>query len=151
VKIVPDATVLIRAHHRSRALAKRLFHEILERGHRLVLSNEMITEVTRVLRYPHFQDLYGLTDVDLLEYTQLLQSVADIVILDPRYRAPFLRDPNDADVLQTAERGEADLLCTHDGDFYDPAVLSYCATRGIEVCTESTLLERLKKENQRYT
>lgn len=89
MKIVPDATVLIRAHHRSRAFARRLFHEILERGHRLVLSNEMIAEVTRVLRYPHFQGLYGLTDADLLEYTQLLQSVADIVILDPRYRAPF--------------------------------------------------------------
>jgi hypothetical protein len=35
--------------------------------------------------------------------------VADIVILEPQYRAPFLRDPNDADVLQTAERGEADI------------------------------------------
>ena len=144
MKIVLDATVLIRAHNRSRALARRLLHEIPERGHRLVLSNEMIAEVTRVLRYPHFQDLYGLTDADLLPYAQWLQSVADIVILDPRYRAPFLRDPNDADVLQTAEHGEADVLCTHDSDFYDPAVVSYCATRGIEVCTETALLERLR-------
>jgi putative PIN family toxin of toxin-antitoxin system len=126
-----------------RALARRLLHEILERGHRLVLSNEMIVEVVKVLRYPHFQNLYGLTEADLLEYTQFLQSVADIVILDPHYRAPFLRDPNDVDVLQTAERGEADILCTHDGDFYDDAVLSFCAARGIEVCTESTLLTRL--------
>ncbi len=81
----------------------------------------------------------------------MFQSVADIVILDPRYRAPFLRDPNDADVLQTVERGEADILCTHDSDFYDPTVLSYCATRGIEVCTESAPLDRLKKETQGYT
>ena len=143
MKIVPDSTVLIRAHNRSKAMARRLLHDILEHGHRLVLSNEMIAEVTRVLRYPHFQNLYGLTDADLLEYTQFLQNVSDIVVLDPRYRAPFMRDPNDIDVLQTAERGEADILCTHDGDFYDEAVLSFCATRGIEVCTEKTLMARL--------
>jgi putative PIN family toxin of toxin-antitoxin system len=136
VKIVPDATVLIRAHNRSKAMARRLLHDILESGHRLILSNEMIAEVTRVLRYPHFQNLYGLTDADLLEYAQFLQNVSDIVVLDPHYRAPFMRDPNDTDVLQTAERGEADILCTHDGDFYDEAVSSFCATRGIEVCTE---------------
>lgn len=98
-----------------------------------------------MLRYPHFQNLYGLTDADLLEYSQFLQSVADIVALDPRYRAPFLRDSNDADVLQAAERGEADVLCTHDGDFFDSAVLAYCATRGIEVCTGSALLSRLAR------
>jgi putative PIN family toxin of toxin-antitoxin system len=144
VKIVLDATVLIRAHNRSKALARRLLHEILDRHHRLVLSNEMISEAVRVLRYPEFQDFYGLTESDLLEYTQFLQSVSDVVILDPQYRAPFLRDPNDADVVQTAERGEADILCTHDKDFYeDAAVLSFCATRGIEVCTEKTLIAKL--------
>ena len=146
MRIVPDATVLIRAHNRSKALARRLLNEILEQGHRLVLSNEMISEVVRVLRYPEFQNLYGLTDGDLLEYAQFLQSVSDIVILDSYYRSPFLRDPNDTDVLQTAERGEADVLCTHDKDFYeDAAVLVFCAIRGIELCTERTLMTRLKR------
>ena len=144
MKIVLDTTVLIRAHSRSGALARRLLHEILEGDHRLVLSNEIITEAVRVLRYPRFQDLYGLTDTDLLDYSQFLQNVADIVILDPRYRAPLLRDPNDIHVLQTAELGEADILCTHDSDFIeDEALLAFCATRGIEVCTERVLLMKL--------
>ncbi len=98
--------------------------------------------MTKVLRYPRFQDLYGLTEADLLDYTQFLQSVSHVVILDPQYRAP-MRDPNDLFVLQTAERGEADILCTQDGDFYDPTTLSYCTARGIEVCDELTLLLRL--------
>jgi hypothetical protein len=34
----------------------------------------MVAEVTRVLRYPHFQNLYGLSEADLLEYTQFLKS-----------------------------------------------------------------------------
>lgn len=146
MRIVPDATVLIRAHNRSRGLARRLLHEILIGGHRLVLSNEMIAEVIRVLRYPHFQNLYALSESDLLEYAQFLQTVADIVILDPQYRAPFLRDSNDTDVLQTAERGEADILCTHDGDFFDEAVLSFSAARGITICNEKTLFDKIRTQ-----
>jgi predicted nucleic acid-binding protein len=49
-------------------------------------------------------------------YRQFLQSIADLVILDSRYGAP-LRDPNDLIVLQTADRGEADVPCTRDDDF----------------------------------
>jgi hypothetical protein len=66
-----------------------------------------------------------LTEEDLLGYAQFLQSVSHLVILDPQFRAP-LRDPTDLIVLQTAEQGEADFLCTHDADFYDPKILSYC-------------------------
>jgi len=95
-----------------------------------------------VLRYPDCQRLYGLSESDLLEYSQLLQSVSDLVILDPRYRAP-LRDPGDLVVLQTADRGMADALCTSDGDFRDPAVVAFCLARGIEICDEISLLTRL--------
>ena len=119
---------------------------LLQGEHDLILSNEILAEVTKVLRYPRFQTMYGLTDADLLEYAQFLRSVSDVVTLDPNYRAP-LRDPDDLIVLQTAERGEADILCTNDGDFYDPTILSYCAARGIEVCDELTLLERLMLVN----
>jgi predicted nucleic acid-binding protein len=74
--------------------------------------------------------------------TQLLQSVSSLVTLDPNYHAP-LRDSQDLMVLQTAVRGEADILCSNDEDFFDEAVLAYCATRGIEVFEERTLAERL--------
>jgi predicted nucleic acid-binding protein len=72
--------------------------------------------------------------------------VSHVVALDPQYRAP-LRDPNDLVVLQTAERGEADILRTQDGDFYDQTILSYCTARGIEVCDELTLLQRLAQDS----
>ena len=129
MRVVLDTNALVRAHIRSSSRARKLLDEIL-------------VELTKVLRYPKFQLLYGLSESDLLEYVQFLQSVAHVVILDPQYRAP-LRDPNDLMVLQTAERGEADILCTYDLDFYDPRILSYCAARGIEVCEERTLLLRL--------
>lgn len=123
-------------------MARHLLKRLLERRHRLVLSNEMIVEVTRVLRYPKLQRLYGLADSELLEYGQFLQSVSDLVILDSQYRAP-LRDPTDLIVLQTADRGDAEVLCTSDRDFYDPEVIAFCAARGIDVCDEISLLMKL--------
>jgi len=45
---------------------------------------------------------------------------------------------------QTAERGEADLLCSEDGDFHEPGIVAFCGARGIEVCREAALLSRLR-------
>jgi putative PIN family toxin of toxin-antitoxin system len=142
LRIALDTNVLIRAHGRRQTLARRLLLRLLERSHTLVLSNEIIVEVTKVLRYPKFRSLYGLTEADLLDYSQFLQNIADMVILDLRYLAP-LRDANDLAVLQTADLGRADVLVTNDGDFYDPSVISFCEERGIEVCDEVALLARL--------
>jgi putative PIN family toxin of toxin-antitoxin system len=109
----------------------------------LIVSNEMLAEVTKALRYPRFVALCGLKDEDLLEYAQFLRSVAAVVALDAHYRAP-IRDPYDLIVLQTAEVGDANILCSSDNDFFDSVVLAYCAARGIEVCDEGTLLNRLQ-------
>lgn len=148
MRVVLDTNVLVRAHGRSSHQARKLLDGLLKHNHHLITSNEILAEVTKVLRYPKFQAIYGLTESDLLNYSQFLQSVAHIVVLDARYRAP-LRDANDLIVLQTAERGEADVLCTNDSDFYDRKILSYCTARGIEVCGELTLLQRLILENTR--
>ena len=79
---------------------------------------------------------------ELYDYAQFLRQVSQTVILSQPYHAP-LRDLNDLDVLQTAERGASDVLCSNDGDFHEPAIVGYCASRGIEVCNENTLLARL--------
>jgi len=113
LRVVLDTNALIRAHGRTSTQARILLEELLRADHELITSNELLAEVTKVLRYPRFQALYGLSEADLLDYTQLLQSVSQVVILDSSYRAP-LRDLNDLIVLQTAERGEADILCTNE-------------------------------------
>jgi putative PIN family toxin of toxin-antitoxin system len=142
VKAVLDTNILIRAHKSSKGQARRLLIRLVERGQRLVISNPMIVEVTRLLRYPRFQSIYGLTEADLLEYAQFLQSIADIVLIAGAYSAP-LRDPSDLVVMQTAERGRVDVLCSNDLDFHEPGMVAFCAAREIEVCDEATLLARL--------
>jgi putative PIN family toxin of toxin-antitoxin system len=115
---------------------------LIEGGHTLLLSNEIIDETVKVLRYPRLQKRFAMTDEELYDYAQFLRQVSQTVILSQPYHAP-LRDPNDLDILQTAERGVADVLCTNDKDFHDSTMLGYCAARGIEVCDEDTLLARL--------
>lgn len=143
MRVTPDANVLVRAHPRSRSTGRKLIIALIEGGHTLVLSNEIIDETVRVLRYPKLQKRFALTDEELYDYAQFLRQVAQIVILSQPYNAP-LRDACDLHVLQTAEHGEADVLCTSDKDFHDdPNVIGYCADRGIEVLYEDDLLMRL--------
>lgn len=143
MRVTPDANVLLRAHPRSRSTGRKLIVAPIEGGHTLLLSNEIITETIQVLRYPRLQRRFALTDEELYDYAQFLRQVSQTVILSQPYHAP-LRDADDLHVLQTAERGAADVLCTNDKDFHDdPAVLGYCAARGIEVCYENDLLTRL--------
>jgi putative PIN family toxin of toxin-antitoxin system len=133
---------LIRAHPRSRSTANRVLNAILDGRHTLLLSSEIIAETGRVLRYPRLQKIYFLNDEEVYEYTQFLGSISELVQLDQPYHAP-IRDPKDLDVMQTAERGDADLLCTNDSDFHTPAMIGFCSTRGIKVCNEAALLLRL--------
>ena len=94
-----------------------------------------------MLRYPRLQKIHALTDAQLYD-AQFLQDVSETVVIDAAYHAP-LRDANDLDVMQAAERGDADILFSNDGDFHEAGIAGYCAARGIEVCDEKSLLTLL--------
>jgi hypothetical protein len=85
-----------------------------------------------------------LTEEELYDYAQFLRQ--GIAILSQPFLAP-LRDPDDLDVLQTAERGAAEALCSNDSDFHEPVILGYCNTRGIEVSNENSLLVTFWRES----
>ncbi len=142
MRIVLDATVLVRAHPRSNSAGRKVLSSLLQGGHTLLLSNAIIAETIRVLRYPRLQKLYALTEEQLYDYTRFLQDVSETVIIDAVCNAP-LRDPNDLHVMQTAERGDADVLCSNDRDFHEPGILAWCAVRGIHVSNEKSLLALL--------
>ena len=62
MKIVLDTTILVRANEGSYGLARERLTNIVESEHRLLLSNEMLHELARVLRYPRLREFYGLTE-----------------------------------------------------------------------------------------
>jgi len=117
VKIVLDTTILVRANEHSQGLARALLLSIVDSRHTLLLSNEMLHELSRVLRYPRLQTFYDLSEDLVYDYVVFLRRSSEIVPLNPFVTAP-IRDVNDVIVMQTAILGEADILCTKDDDFF---------------------------------
>jgi len=120
VRIVLDSNILVRSFVSSHGHAHDLLLAILSNDHTLIFSNEMLSEVARVLRYPRLMAVHGESEDTIYNFTGWLRDAAEIVALDPLARAPT-RDRNDIFVLQTALSGEADVLCSGDRDFFEPS------------------------------
>ncbi|HYL75498.1 MAG TPA: putative toxin-antitoxin system toxin component, PIN family [Bryobacteraceae bacterium] len=143
MKIVLDTTILVRANEHTHGLARELLTNIVEGEHKLLLSNEMLHELAKVLRYPRLREFYDLTEDMVFDYVKFLRRSSEIVTLDPLVSAP-IRDVNDIIVMQTAIIGEADMLCTTDEDFFDPPASDYLRKMGINVLDDITLIHRLR-------
>ena len=143
MRIVLDSNLLVRSFVSFRGLAHDLLLAILSRSHTLILSNEMLAEVARVLRYPRPMAVHGQNEEAIYNFTGWLRDAAEIVPLVPLTRAP-IRDRNDIFVLQTALSGEADVLCSGDRDFFEPPASIFLASCGIDVLTDAQLMRRLE-------
>lgn len=143
MRILLDVNVLVRANEHSHGPARELLLTLIQEGHTLITSREILVELARVLRYPRLQTLFALTEEDIYQYVQFLQSVCYIVPVDHTLKVP-IRDPKDIAVLQSAISGEADVICTMDTDFQAPDTIAYCMSAGIDVCTDAQLRSRLR-------
>ena len=143
MKIVLDTTILVRANERSYGLARELLLNVVESKHTLLLSNEMLHELAKVLRYPRLQAFYNLTENLVFDYVNFLRRASEIVDLNPLVAAP-IRDVNDIIVMQTAIIGEADVLCSKDADFFDETAREYLNKLGIAVLDDISLMHRLR-------
>ena len=127
--------------------ARRLLETILTGPHELVLSEFLLDETARVLRYPRLQNLYKLTAQDIAEHVVLLRSRADVV--SPTvYKPIVLADPNDDPVVYTAVAGRADVLCAMDRDLYAADVVAFCEERGIAIMNDVALLEKTQRADR---
>ena len=117
--------------------------KVLSNDHQLILSSEMLAEVTRVLRYPRMMMSHGQDEEAIYEFAVSLRNGAEFVMLDP-LTSVEIRDRDDILILQTALAGEADVICTIDRDFYEPPASVFLARRGIAVVTDVQLMRILK-------
>jgi uncharacterized protein len=143
VKIVLDTTILVRANEHSHGLARQLLLSVVESQHTLLLSNEMLYELARVLRYPRLRAFYDLPENLVYDYVEFLRRSSEIVDLNPLVIAP-IRDVNDIIVMQTAIIGEADILCTKDDDFFAKPACDYLSKLRIAVLDDISLMHRLR-------
>jgi putative PIN family toxin of toxin-antitoxin system len=143
VRALLDVNILVRANEKSVGLARELLRELLRQGWTILVSGEMLVETARVLRYPRLQARYNLSETDIYEYIQFLRKAAEFVVPDVSLAVP-IRDPADIVVVQTAITGEAEVLCTVDEDFYEPAIVRFLDLIGIRVMNDIALMRILR-------
>jgi putative PIN family toxin of toxin-antitoxin system len=145
MRITLDTAILVRTNVKATGPAKELLKTIERSGSVLVLSAFLIREVGRVLKYPRIQSVYQLTDADIQEHIEYLESLGEIVA--PAEGPPIvLKCPDDDPVVYTALAGAADVICTVDRHFYEPNVLEFCSRYGIRIMDDVELLRILRQE-----
>ena len=97
---------------------------------------------------------FQLTETDFAasveQFVERIEEGALVVPAAPRTGTPLApTDPSDDHVLFAAITGKADILCTLDRDFSDPAVVAYCEERGIRVMSDIELLALLREQHAR--
>jgi putative PIN family toxin of toxin-antitoxin system len=138
-----------RQHHpcpsqRTQGLARQLLTSLIESKPVLLLSNEMLHELARVLlRYPRLQEFYGLSEDLAYDYVAFLRRSAETVTLNPLLTAP-VRDVNDVIGVQTAMISEADVVCTNDEEFIEESIAQYSRNYGIGALDDIALMARLR-------
>lgn len=100
MRIVLDTAILVRGHGSAGGLANDLLMSVIASDHVLILSNELLYELARVLRYPRMLSHHGLSETRVYEYVGFLREAAQIVILKgsgvtqlPSFDALILRPP----------------------------------------------------------
>jgi putative PIN family toxin of toxin-antitoxin system len=143
VRVLLDVNVLVRANEKSNGPARKLLLDLIANKHVVLTSADILIELTRVLRYPRVQALFGLSEEQIYEYVQFLKVVCEIVPTNVRWNFP-IRDQSDISILRTAMVGDANFICTLDTDFYTADITAYCAVMGITVLDDITLISRLR-------
>ncbi len=146
MRIVLDTSILVRAHEGASGPARELLIRIIESDHVLVISEEILYELAKVLRYPRMLAAHGISEARIYDYIALLRAASEIVRTDPLLIAP-VRDINDIVVMQTAIIGEAEVLCAKDEDFFQPPAHPFLQKAGIEVLDDVSLLGRLRSRD----
>ena len=143
MKIVLDSTILVRAFDNTGGLARQLLLSVLDGDHVLITSSEILSETSRVLRYPRMRARHGMPESRIYDYVMYLKAVAMLVRPDPLLLAP-IRDPQDIVVLQTAVSGGAEALCSTDEDFFTPPAAEFLKSVDILLFTDTQLMRRLR-------
>ncbi len=143
MRIVLDTAILVRAHDGATGLARDLVLRLIESDHVLLISDEMLFELAKVLRYPRMMSLHGLSEGRIYDYIGFLRRTMEVIHPNPLLVTP-MRDINDTVVMQTAIIGEADVLCTRDQDFFEPPAEPFLRKAGITVLDDIALMQRLR-------
>jgi putative PIN family toxin of toxin-antitoxin system len=145
MRITCDTNVLVRAAVRPAGPARAVLIEGTAEQHLLILSEIVLAEVARVLRYERVRQQANLTEQDIENFVDALRDSGELVAL-PDVIPKVCSDETDDVILATAVAGQADVICTRDRHLRHRLVQAYCATYGIRVLTDLELLAEFRAQ-----
>jgi putative PIN family toxin of toxin-antitoxin system len=145
MRVVLDTNVLARALPGRNNAAEATLLLVLESPHALILSEFMLGELARILRYERVRRIHGLPDEQLDAFVDGLRRAAEIVDVPAAAAgAVVLADPDDDPIVATAVLGRAEALATWDRHLFQPQVAAYLLRFGVRVMRETELLAELR-------
>lgn len=108
----------------------------------VVISPQLLAEISEVLERPRLQAKYQYTSNEIKKYLHLITELAETVQITSSLKV--CRDPDDNMLLETAFIGKATHLVSRDEDITrDTDVSQYLAEYGIKAITIQRFLETL--------
>jgi uncharacterized protein len=112
MKAVLDANVFVSALINTRGTPKQIIDLWREEAFELLVSETILAEIGRVLRYPKIVALHQLTEPELQEFMTLLREESRVV--EPTDRLHVSPDEPDNRYIECAAAGAAEYLVTGD-------------------------------------
>jgi putative PIN family toxin of toxin-antitoxin system len=140
VRVVLDTNVIISRYLTPHGRVARIVDLWEASAFDLVVSEAILGEYSRVLRYPRHRRVHQLTDLQLLEIDEASREFAEIVIPD-QVPAVIEQDPDDHHFLALSAESNADALVTG-----DPHLLELGSYRGIPMLRPADFLARFFPE-----
>jgi uncharacterized protein len=140
VKAVIDTNVLVSGLFAEAGAVAELIALSVEERFELVTSEEILSELHRVLHKPTIREHFKPSEDDIIEYIKILREKA--IITADRYRTGRIKkDATDDKFLACALEAVAD--CIVSGDRHLLEIKSY---QGIQIVDARTFLKRMKVE-----
>lgn len=143
MRIVLDSNILARAASGPPSPAAELLLRALRSPYTICISPVLLDELNRILRYDRVRKMHRMQDSEIDAYLDNLR-LSCLIVEPEKPTVGISTDPDDDWVIATAVRSESKVICTLDRHLKTPAVISYCQQRGIEILSDTELLQRIK-------
>ena len=146
MRAVVDSNVLARAVYSVSGPAEEVVRKLSASPHVLVVSQFLLAELGRILRYPRLRRLHGFDDLKIDHVVQTIETAAALVdVREEDVVRVVPHDQDDDSIVAAAVVGRASVICTRNNHLYHEAVLTYCRQHGIEIMDDVALLARLRE------
>ncbi len=147
MRVVLDTNVLIRAANGIGSPAREIVDLCATSPNSLLVSDLLLSELVRVMRYPRVRNIHRLSDVEIEDYVEEIRGIGELVEVPLMKVVTLSEDRDDDFVIHLACAGDADHLCTLDRHLRTKPVVDYCRASGIQVVTDIELLAALRKQS----